>query len=143
MCQVTGLPETFANLPPGTLATQLPAPEANNAFLSTFGQPPRQTACACERPTTTHLGQALQLFNGPLLHGKLQSANNQWRKQIAEGRKDGEIIADLYRAALCRPPTDSELATATRYVAGRADRGAAMADVAWSVLNLNEFLFQH
>ena len=143
VCQVSGLPETFANLPPGTLATQLPAPEANNAFLSTFGQPPRQTACACERPTTTHLGQALQLFNGPLLHGKLQSANNQWRKQIAEGRKDGEIIADLYRAALCRPPTDSELATATRYVAGRADRGAALSDVAWSVLNLNEFLFQH
>ncbi len=144
VCAVTGVAEAYAGAPAGTLATQLPAPPANHIFLSAFGQPPRQTACACERPTTTQLGQALQLFNGPLLHAKLQAADNRWRKLIAAGVADGEIVTELYRTALSRKPTESELATATRYLAERkGDRGGAMADVVWSVLNLDEFLFQH
>ena len=144
VCAVTELPETYANTPAGTLATQLPAPPEKNLFLSTFGQPPRQTACACERPTTTHLGQALQLFNGPLLHGKLQSPDSRWRKLLTAGRTDAEIITELFLAALSRPPTESELATAANYVTARpTTRPAALSDVAWSVLNLDEFLFQH
>ena len=53
ICAVTDVPETFGSLPPGTKATQIPAPDlAKNEFLKTFGQPERQTVCACERSSS-------------------------------------------------------------------------------------------
>ncbi len=143
VCHVTGMPERFGNLPAGTLATQLPAPEPGNAFLGVFGQPQRISACACERPSAPQLAQALQLFNGPLIHGKLQAKDNRLRRALAAGKPDADIITELYLAALCRPPKAAELATALKHVAGAADRERALEDLAWALLNLNEFLFQH
>ena len=35
-------------------------------FLKIFGQPERQTVCACERTSDSNLGMAIQFFNGPL-----------------------------------------------------------------------------
>ena len=143
VCHVTGVPERFGNLPAGTLATQLPAPEPGNAFLGVFGQPPRTTACACERPSAPQLAQALQLFNGPLIHGKLQSKDNRLRRALTAGKTDAEIITELYLTALCRPPKPPELATATKHLTAQPDRERALEDIAWSLLNVNEFLFQH
>ena len=73
ICHVTDLNETFGSLPPGTKATQLPAPDlVNNDFLKIFGQPERQTVCACERTSESNLGMAIQFFNGPLVYNKLE-----------------------------------------------------------------------
>ncbi|NBV25101.1 MAG: DUF1553 domain-containing protein [Proteobacteria bacterium] len=143
VCHVTGMTERFGNLPAGTMATQLPAPEPGNAFLGVFGQPQRTTACACERPSAPQLAQALQLFNGPLIHGKLQAKDNRLRRSLAAGKSDPEIITELYLAALCRPPKPEELARATKHITGNADRERALEDIAWALLNVNEFLFQH
>ena len=143
VCQVTGVPERFGNLPAGTLATQLPAPEPGNAFLGVFGQPARISACACERPGAPQLAQALQLFNGALIHGKLQAKENRIRRALAANRSDAEIITELYLAALCRAPKPNELAITTQHVTGKPDRATALEDIGWSLLNVNEFLFQH
>ena len=143
VCQVTGMPERFGSLPVGTLATQLPAPEPGNAFLGVFGQPQRTSACACERPSAPQLAQALQLFNGPLIHGKLQARENRFRRELAKGKPDADIITDLYLAALCRPPKADELATAMQHVTSKPDRERALEDIGWALLNMNEFLFQH
>ncbi len=52
VCQVTGIAETFAGLPTGTRATEVPSPDFGNEFLDTFGRPARTPlALANEAPT--------------------------------------------------------------------------------------------
>jgi hypothetical protein len=143
ICSVTDVAETFPGLPPGTKATQLPSPDVANEFLKVFGQPERQTACACERSNESNLSQALQLFNGPLIHAKLQDKNNRFHRLTAAGKSNEEIVRELYLAGLCRQPSETELAAATRYVAAKPDRPKALEDVCWAIMNMNEFLFQH
>ena len=64
ICHVTQVAESFGGLPAGTKATHLPAPDlVNNEFLKIFGQPERQTVCACERTNESNLSMAIQFFN--------------------------------------------------------------------------------
>jgi hypothetical protein len=141
---LTDLPEAFAGLPPTVRATQLPAPDlAKHEFLKIFGQPERQTVCACERAGDSNLGMAIQLFNGPLIYGKLRAENNRFRKLIAAGKSNDEIIRELYLAAVCRQPSDKELEASLAHIAAKGDQIVALEDIAWAILNTNEFLFQH
>ena len=142
--QVTGLPERIGGLPADMKCTQLPAPElANIDFLKVFGQPERQSACECERTDDTSLERALQLYNGKLLHDRLRNGNNRFRRAMAAGKKDEEVLREFYLAALCRPPTAREQQLALAHLAAAKDRTAAMEDIAWAILNKTEFLFQH
>lgn len=144
ICQVTQVGETFGALPAGTRATELPSPDlAKSDFLKTFGQPERQTVCACERSNESSLGQALQLYNGPLVHGKLRSEANRFRQLLSAQKTDAEIVAALYQAALCRQPSPPELEASLAHIASKENRIEALEDVCWAVLNMNEFLFQH
>ncbi|MFM8536593.1 MAG: DUF1549 domain-containing protein [Planctomycetaceae bacterium] len=144
ICGVTDVPETFGRLPPGTKATQVPSPDlADNDFMKAFGQPNRQTVCACERGTESNVGMAVQFFNGPLISEKVRSDDNRFRRMIRAGATDAEILDDLYLAAVCRPPTASEMEASLKHLAGRPDRIAAFEDICWALLNTNEFLFQH
>jgi len=123
ICDVTAIPETFASLPPGTKATQLPAPDlVNHEFLQVAGQPARQTVCQCERSTESNLGMALQFFNGPLIHNKLRDEKNRFRRLISASTSDDQIIADLHLAALSRPPTVDELQSGQAHIAAKAAR---------------------
>jgi len=144
ICAVTDVPETFGSLPPGTKATQIPAPDlAKNEFLKTFGQPERQTVCACERSSESNLGMAIQFFNGPLIYEKLKNENNRFRRMIKANKSDQEILNELYLAAVSRAPTQAELDASLKHLAGKPDRVAAFEDICWALLNTNEFLFQH
>ena len=143
ICHVTSIPEKFDNLPAGTLATQLPGPRTNHEFLKVFGQPERETACACERSDDSNLSQALALFNGPLIHGKLKDENNRFRQLIASEKSNDEVITQLYLAGLCRLPYADEMKSALDYLVKKENRVEAMEDVCWALLNTNEFLFQH
>jgi hypothetical protein len=143
ICQVTGVDEKFKGLPGGVRATQLPSPDVDNYFLKVFGQPPREMACACERGSESNLSQALQMINGPLVHGKLREANNRFRKLVEAGKNDEEIVRELYVAALCRQPESAELEAAARHIAAQSDRLQGLEDVCWAILNAKEFLFQH
>jgi hypothetical protein len=144
ICTITGLDEQFGSLPPGTKATQIPAPDlAKHDFLKIFGQPERQTVCQCERASDSNLSMAIQFFNGPLIYNKLRSDQNRFRKAVAAGTTDEEIIAELYLAAFSRRPTEKELSTSLAHIAAKEDRLAALEDICWAILNMNEFLFQH
>jgi hypothetical protein len=144
ICTMTALPEAFAGLPAGTKATQLPAPDlAKHDFLKIFGQPERQTVCACERAGDSNLGMAIQFFNGPLIYGKLRDANNRFRKLMAAGKTNEEIISELYLSAVCRKPSAKELEASMAHIAAKGDQVVALEDIAWAILNTNEFLFQH
>ena len=118
ICHVTDIPETFGSLPPGTKATQLPAPDlVKHEFLKIFGQPERQTVCECERSSESNLGMAIQFFNGPLIYNKLRDDKNRFRDLITASKSDEQIISELHLAAVCRPPTEKELNASLRHIA--------------------------
>jgi hypothetical protein len=143
ICRVTNVEEKYAGLPSGTRATQLPSPDVDNYFLKVFGQPARETACQCERSSDSNLSQALQMINGPLVHTKVRDEKNRLRTMAAATKTDADIVTELYLAALSRPPSEAELAAATKHVAAGTDRMQGLEDVCWALLNANEFLFQH
>ena len=142
--RATGVAEPFQGLPAGLKATQLPAPDlAENEFLKTFGQPQRQTVCACERSSDSNLNMAIQLLNGDLIYKKLRDPKNHFRRMAAEKKSNEEIIERLYLAALCRFPEPAEKQAALKHLQSKKDRLAALEDLGWAILNMNEFLFQH
>jgi hypothetical protein len=143
ICRVTNVSEKFAGLPAGTRATQLPSPDVDSDFLKVFGQPARETACQCERSTDSNLSQALQMINGPLVHAKVRDEKNRLRVLVSASKSNEEVIGELYLAALCRKPSDPEMAAATKHIANAGDRMRGLEDVCWALLNANEFLFQH
>ncbi|HEY2784854.1 MAG TPA: DUF1553 domain-containing protein [Fimbriiglobus sp.] len=143
VCDVTGVPEKFAGLPAGTRAVQLPDGEVNNPFLKTFGQPAREIPCECERESDGNLGQALQLINGPTVNEKVRAPNNRLGPLLKAKTSDADILADLYFAALSRPPLPEESKAALAHIAKNKDRRKAWEDVLWAVINTREFLFRH
>ena len=143
ICQVTGVAETFPNMPAGTRACELPEPPEDHYFLKIFGQPQREMACQCERSSESNLSQALQMINGPVVHNKLRDENSRIALLMKEGKSDDEIITTLYLSALARQPDAEEFGAAKAHVSNSADRKQGLEDVGWAVLNSKEFLFQH
>ena len=149
---VTGRPMKFEGVPASMKATQLPAPDLKPhnrgrigeiEFMKIFGQPERQTVCECERGDDSSLGQALELYNGKLVHGMITAGDGTLNRWIAEKMGDEDIVTRLYVTALCRPPTPRELAIHLEYMQAADDRRQALEDTLWIVLNKSEFLFQH
>ncbi|MHC4877309.1 MAG: DUF1549 domain-containing protein [Planctomycetota bacterium] len=150
--QVTGQPERFDLVSADTKATWLPAPDlkphdrskiGDIDFLKVFGQPERQSACECDRGDDSSLGQALELLNGNFINRQLTHPENRLHRELRDGKSTREIIVGLYRRALSRQPTDTELQVSLDYVASHADKSVALEDVCWAVVNKDEFLFQH
>jgi hypothetical protein len=143
VCQVTELPESFAGLPAGTRATEVPSPDFDNEFLDAFGRPARTTACACERGTDSTLAQVIELFNGTLIQTKLSDEKNRFRRLLAEGRPRQEVVEVLYRSAVCRTPTDAETKAAIEHLSSTDKPADALEDLCWALINTDEFLTQH
>jgi hypothetical protein len=149
---VTGKRKQFFGVPKGTLATWLPAPDlrphdrgriGDVEFLKVFGQPERQSACECERSDDVSLGQALELLNGKLVTEMLSDRSNTFHRQLATGIDPATIIDSLYKRALCRPASETEMKIHQKYLTQHSDIHLAMEDICWAILNRTEFLFQH
>ena len=145
ICDVTGVPETFSNLPAGTRATQLPSPDFSQKFLKVFGKPARESVCDCERSDDMNLSQALSLSNGNYVQGKISNGANRVRRLLKAGHSPEDVINSIYVAAYCRLPTAAETGTFRAYATDSDNRtiDEACEDLLWSVINSNEFLFQH
>jgi hypothetical protein len=83
------------------------------------------------------------MFNGKLMHERLADKQNRCNRLLDEGRSPQEVIDLLYRAAVCRPPTEAERQAALADVAGRGNPSDGLKDVCWALLNTDEFLTQH
>ncbi len=140
--RVTEIQESFRGVPKGTRATQMPT-LPRMEFLEAFGQPKRETACQCERGSEPSLAQALQLLNGPAIQKRLSDRDNRLNRLVRDGKSNREIIEECYLAALCRPPTNSELTRSLGYIDAAGDRNRGLEDVLWAILNSKEFIFQH
>jgi hypothetical protein len=152
LAQVTGATPTFPGYPSGTRAGQLAGVSATRGrrqrasdgerFLTSFGKPIRLLSCECERSDDTTLGQAFQLITGPLMNNMLSDADNRIGHLLTSGKKDGEIVDELYLAALCRLPSSKERATALAMIGRAKDRRAAIEDLVWGLVNAKEFLLR-
>jgi len=99
--------------------------------------------CECERGDDASISRALQMFQGKLIHRMLTDEDNRIHQALEKNDLHAEILRNLYIHALCREPTDGELSTATRYIGSKEDAAVGLEDVAWALINSNEFLFQH
>ena len=117
-------------------ATQRPHPEQSE-FLRAFGQPKRESPCACERSSEPTIDQELQLLNGKAVADRLAAAADAYASLA-----DDALADELYLTAFARRPTPAERATVREHLA-RADRREAVRDIVWVVVNTQEFLFQH
>ena len=141
--QVTLVPETFPDVPQGTRVVSRPSPLADNSFLSTFGQPERNTACQCEREVKTSFAQALQLANGHFFQAKLQNEQGRVQQRIAEGISTKEILQELYWSAYCRAPTDHELSIGLQHIDKMGEPLRGLQDCCWALVNSQRFVFEH
>jgi hypothetical protein len=140
----TGVAEKFPGFPLGTPAMALADGEYQHPFLEAFGRPARAMACECERGSDTTLIQALQLVGGRVVQDKIHSDGGRVSRLITSGRKNAEIVDELFLATLTRRPSPEE----ERDLVARLDRVAtnrrqAVEDLLWALINHKEFLFQH
>lgn len=170
VCKVTGVPEVFeimndytigipegsTTLPAGTRAVQLPVNDIAtlinregkyvryepHPFLRTFGQPSRTQTCECDRQPNFGRKQALELIIGQMMSGRLTDTNNRLA-HLLEQQSDADILKDIYLSALARLPSASAAESLISHVANSSDRRRAWEDILWTVLNSQEFIYQH
>ena len=97
VCDVTGVPETFAGMPPGSRAIEIWTHRVESLFLDTFGRPDPNQDPPCERTADTTVVQALHLMNAPNLHRKVTERRKAGRRSWPRAtRRRGEIVEELY-----------------------------------------------
>jgi hypothetical protein len=141
--QITGQATAFAGLPAGTLANRLPDNGFPSYFLTVFGRPEGNSACECERSSEANLAQCLHLINSDEVQKKLK-ADSGLVAQLEKSKEDlNGAIKTLYLKAFSRLPEPSEAEISLRYLQSKPDLRAAFEDLAWTLMNTKEFLFNH
>lgn len=142
--QITGIPDKYPGFPAGTRAIELWDNEVPHYFLKTFGRPGRATACTCERVAEPNAAQVLHLLNSPQIQEKLTHDAGRVARLSREMQSDEDLIEELYLTIYSRHPDEYERSVATEYFQTHGlGRRAAAEDLAWSLLNTSEFLFNH
>lgn len=109
--------------------------------MDTFGRPPREVLCECERTTKPNIAQAMHLLNGAFLNNKIASKTGRVEKLIADKVPMPKAIDELWLATWGRSPTKDELAKAESWVKAAATPAEGLQDVLWVLINSREFLF--
>jgi hypothetical protein len=144
VCQTTGVNERFSGMPPGTRAVQLWDSKVPHYFLKVFGRPERISACECERNHEPSVAQVLHLLNAPEIHAKLSHEGGYVAKLVKRAASDEALVEELYLTFYSRPPLEKERLAALEYLReAKERRREAAEDLAWSLLNSLEFMFNH
>jgi len=143
IAQVTGVPDRYASYPLGTRAIELSDTELSSLALDTFGRPTRVTPCECDRVMAPSMSQALELFNGETLQGKLKHAEGAVALLAKSGKSNDEVLDELFLRTLARRPTAKERADLIKVLAPAEKREEVLQDVLWALINTKEFMFNH
>lgn len=144
VCQTTGVPEKFPGVPAGYRAIQLWDSKASHYFLKLFGRPVRASACDCERNQEPSVAQVLHVLNSPEIHDKLGHEGGALAKLLKKHTDDGPLVDELYLSFFSRLPAAKERQTALEYIGEeKTKRRQAVEDLAWSMMNSLEFIFNH
>lgn len=145
--QVTGVPEIFENgqggqAPPGTRAIQLEVPDIYPSdFLQMYGRPNLQQIP--EIKASPSLNQALHMLVGTTYTEKISRKGGRLDRLIQRGASHGEVIQELYLAALSRLPSPLELSELESVLGKSSDKRQAWEDLVWSLITSREFAFNH
>jgi hypothetical protein len=146
VCEATGVPEKFSGAATGTRAIELWDSQVEHDFLRLFGRPVRASACECERVVEPSVAQVLHLLNSERVQQKLAHEDGRVARLCREQADDAQLVDELYLTIFSRFPGDGEGELAMRYLKRAADgdaRRAAAEDLAWTLLNSLEFVFNH
>ncbi len=152
-----GVPEGFVDLPQDTRAVDLPVNDIltlintgskyvryeSHPFLRSFGQPTRTQTCECDREQHFGRKQALELIIGEAVSRRLAEKDNRIGTLLAAKTPDREFLDTLYLYALSRRPSQSTADRMLAHVTRAADERQAWEDVLWTILNSQEFIYQH
>ncbi|MDG2388704.1 MAG: DUF1553 domain-containing protein [Planctomycetaceae bacterium] len=107
-----GAQTKIPGVPPGTRAAELPdvSIKIPGGFLNTFGRPPRESSCECERTNEMQLGPVMALISGPTIADAIVDGNNDLHKLVKEEADDQKMINEIFLRILNRPATESEVA---------------------------------
>ncbi len=144
--RAAGTQTKFKNLPLGTRAIELPDAEYPDFFLNVFAKPKRASVCECERSPDENLAQALHTLNGDILANKIADAKGRIAKLLTvekdkPAKSHDEIVRELYLAALCRPPSEAELAASKQFLSTAGSPKECYEDLMWALINSKQFLF--
>ncbi len=127
-----------------TRALQLWDSKVDHYFLKVFGRPERVSACECERNGEPSVAQVLHLLNAPQIHDKITHEAGYVAKLVKREPGDEALVEDLYLTFYSRPPSEKERGVAVAYLREHKDkRRQAVEDLAWTLLNTTEFIFNH
>ena len=146
VCQATGVAEKFRGAPGERRAVELWDSQVEHDFLRLFGRPVRQSACECERVVEPSMAQVLHLLNSERVEQKLSHEDGAIARLCRREADNARVVEVLYLSILSRYPNADERQTALAYLPPASDpmaRRAAAEDLAWSMLNSLEFVFNH
>ena len=140
--EITGVPEKFLAYYPGIRAVNLADSGIPSPFLDMYDRPKRDAA-KCERSESVSLRQAMNMISGDTINQKIRSESSRLAHMMQQGKRDEEIIEELYLSALSRYPTARERDLCLTGVGRGATRARGLQSVLWAILNSNEFLYNH
>ena len=151
LCDLTGAkrdyqsitPEPFTFLPGERRSILIEDGSITSSFLLLFGRPARDTGHLSERHNEVTAKQRLFLYNSGQIFQRLSriTDNKGFRNRAMR-----DILHDLYWRFLSRPASPSEERMLLAHFNGLPkgnEKWRFPKDVAWSLLNTREFLYQH
>lgn len=136
------IPEPFTFLPQNYRSIDLPDGSITSPFLTLFGKPARDSGLLDERPTHITEKQRLYLFNSKDLYERL---TNRLEHRPFIRLDTPAKINTLYLTFLSRFPTEEERTLIRNHITqiSGEKRKDTWFDIAWTLLNGKEFLYQH
>ncbi|MDA1179060.1 MAG: DUF1553 domain-containing protein, partial [Planctomycetota bacterium] len=112
--RVTGSVPRIPGVPVGTRASQLAdaAIELPSGFLASFGRPPRESSCECERSTGMQLGPVMAMVSGPTVGEVIADPKNKISELVQSELSDQELVQQIFLRVLGRLPTSVEISAA-------------------------------
>jgi hypothetical protein len=142
--QISGIPQTFAAVPPDTSAKNIWTHRTESLFLDTFGRPDPNQDPPCERTTESTVTQTLHLMNSEQLHRDVISDAGNAARLAASESAAVDVVDELYRMIFARKPSEEELKFASElFAAEGASRRQVVEDLMWAMLNSPEFVLQN
>lgn len=137
----SAIPEPFTFIPEDQRSIALADGSITSSFLEMFGRSSRDTGLESERNNRPTADQRLHLLNSSHIQRKIEQGPAM-QSLLRTGAKPREVVDTLYLTILSRFPTDDELRIVTAYAKPGAAREASI-DLAWALINSDEFLYRH